>query len=159
MGKSEKGKIAGKAGIFEQLREEHAQVSSMMKRLIATTDVDRRRQLFDELRRELLSHAKSEAREFYPELRQFGETSDLVEESLEDHDAIEQMLDRLRATDIDSEEWSELFEEMMIEVEDHVDQEENELFPLAEKLIDAASAERIEARYMSSKQQLMRQVA
>lgn len=151
--------MKGEHGIFRKLKEEHAEVSAMMKRVAATTDPDTRRELFPEIRKEILSHAKGEEREFYPVFRQFEETSDLIEESIEDHSAIEQMLDRLRTMDVDSEDWGDLFEEMMTEVQDHVDQEENELFPLAEKLIDRENAEQIEGRYLDRKKQVMKQVA
>lgn len=157
-------KAAGEAGapgarIFEQLKEEHARVSTMMRRIAGTDDPEERRDLFADLRKELLAHAKSEEREFYPVFRELDETGDLVEESLEDHADIEQMLDRLRNMDADTEEWSELFEELMLEVEDHFDQEENELFPLAEELIDDETAGRIEERYEKSRQELLRRVA
>jgi hemerythrin superfamily protein len=151
--------LKGERGIFRKLKEEHAEVSAMMKRCAGADDASERSELFHEIRRELLAHAKGEEREFYPVFRQFEETADLVEESIEDHGAIEEMIDQLRSMSADSEDWTELFDEMMSEVEDHVAQEENELFPLAEKLIDDDQAEQIEERYLHSKEQILRQVA
>jgi len=151
--------LKGERGIFRKLKEEHAQVSAMMRRCAAMDDASERSELFAEIRRELLAHAKGEEREFYPVFRQFEETADIVEESIEDHGAIEEMLEQLRAMTTESEDWTDLFDEMMSEVEDHVAQEENELFPLAEKLIDDDQAKQIEDRYVHSKEQILRQVA
>lgn len=164
------GKLAGKMkaasaalkrerGIFRKLKEEHAQVSALMNRIATTEGPDARRDLFGELRRELLSHAKGEEREFYPVFRQYEETADIVEEALEDHTAIEEMVEKLRVLEIESTEWDELFEEVVTEVREHVEQEENELFPLAEKLIDDEQAKHMEERYLHSKEQILRQVA
>lgn len=151
--------LKGERGIFRQLTEEHAFLNAMMMRLARTEDFGMRRQIFEELRKQLLAHAKGEEREFYPIFRQFEETSEMVEEALDDHTSIEEILEQLRTTELDSEEWEELFEELRIDLQDHIHQEETELFPLAEKLIDDEDATRLEERYMHSKEQLLRQVA
>ncbi len=164
------GKVAGKVkgaaaamkgehGIFRRLKEEHAAVSMMMKRISAATDGEKRRELFIEMKRELLSHAKGEEREVYTVFQNIEATSDLVPDSIEDHRAIEQGLDQLSSMDFASEEWAENFEELVRDVEDHVETEENEVFPLAQTAIDAEQAKDIEQRYLTTKTQLMRQVA
>lgn len=150
---------SGERGIFRRLKEEHAQVARMMSRVAAMRDVGEKRRLFETVRVELLAHAKGEQAELYPVFREVEETEEIVEEALDDHEAIEQMLETLRSMDVDSEEWDELFDEVMSEVEDHVAQEENELFSLAEELIDAEHADKIEEHYVSSKERAMRQVA
>lgn len=156
--KSSKG-ATGARGIFRQLREEHAQISTMMRRLAETEDGDDRRELFDELRRELLAHGKGEEREVYPVFEQFDDTADLVEELREDHGAMEENIERLRAMDADDEEWADAFEDLMHDVLDHVEVEENELFAAAERLIDDVRAQELEHLYLNSKAQLLRQVA
>ncbi len=156
---SDDGHGSGERGIFRRLKDEHAAIAAMMRRAAGTTSAEARRGLFEEVRRELLAHAASEERELYPVLRRLDETSDLVDESVEDHGAIEQMLEQLRAMDFDSDDWADLFEETMLEVHDHVDQEENELFPLAEELLEPAEAARIDERYAAAKQQALRRVA
>ncbi|HEY8428129.1 MAG TPA: hemerythrin domain-containing protein [Sandaracinaceae bacterium] len=150
---------SGERGIFEQLKNEHARVLAMMRRTAGTNDPEARRELLAEARKELLAHTRGEERALYPALRELDETSDLVEEALEDHADIEQLLDRLRDMDAGSEEWSEIFEELLLVVEDHVDQEENDLFPLAEERLDTEAAGRIEERYAKSRRELLRRVA
>lgn len=151
--------LKGERGIFRQLKEEHGQVSTLMNRCAATNDPGTRRELFAEIRKQLIAHAKGEEREFYPVFRQFEETSDIVEEAIEDHGAIDEILEQLHAIGTDSEEWADLFDELLTEVQDHVAQEENELFPLCEKLIDDDQAKQIESRYMHNREQILRRVA
>lgn len=151
--------LKGERGIFRRLASEHAEINTMMMRLARSGDYEMRRQIFDELRKQLLTHAKGEEREFYPVFRQFEETSEMVEEALDDHASIEEILEQLRTTELDSEEWEELFEELRIDLQDHIQQEENELFPLAERLIDDDDATKLEERYLHSREQLLRRVA
>ena len=157
--KAASASLRGDRGIFRQLKAEHEEITVLMNRCAATTDVELRRQLFVELRKQLTAHAKGEEREFYPVFRKFEETTDLVEEAIEDHAAIEELIDLLCARSVDTEEWADLFDELLFEIEDHMHQEEVELFPLCAKLIDDAEADKIGERYLHSRERLLRQVA
>ena len=104
---------------------------------------DMRQNQFDEMRRELLAHAKAEEAEFYPVLRNAEETRDLAEDAIDDHARIEDLLDRLSEMDVDSESFSEVCDELIAEVEDHVQMEEKELIPAAQRIIDDERAKEL----------------
>lgn len=151
--------LRGRRGIFRELDREHAELTTTMRRIARTADPDMKRELFEEVQRELLAHGKGEEREFYPLLRTHEEACELVEEALDDHRAIETMLERLRAMDVRSDEWVGLFDELVNEVEEHVAQERNEIFPLAEQLIDEELSKKLVERYLNSKKQVAQRVA
>jgi hemerythrin superfamily protein len=150
--------VTGDRGIFRHLKEEHTEVNVMLKALKAAKG-DTRRKQFDEMRRELLAHAKAEEAEFYPVLRNAEETRDLAEDAIDDHARIEDLLDRLSEMDVDSETFGEVCDELASEVEDHVQMEEKELIPAAQRIIDDERAKELDERYTQKKQELMGRVS
>jgi hemerythrin superfamily protein len=140
--------LAGYPGIFHHLAGEHAEVSTLMKRVAnASSGSSDREELFAEIRKNLLAHARGEEQEFYPELRKFPEIEPLVSECLREHKRIEEYLDQLHGADKSSDAWQRRFEDMMAAVETHVEREEKELFPKARDLLDRQVAKDMEKRY------------
>jgi hemerythrin superfamily protein len=148
--------IQGHAGIFKRLAEEHGEVSVMLKRVAASTpDSDVRRELFPKIRQELLSHAKAEESEFYSLLRSREETSELVADSLEDHQEMEDLLAELSAMEPSSASWKDTFDRLVVAVQEHVKQEEDELFSEASDILSKEEAQEIEQRFLASKADFM----
>lgn len=145
--------------IFDQLREEHGEVERMMRQVATSEDPEVRRALFPTIRRELIAHAKGEEREFYSVLRRHEETRELAEHALDEHEDIEEMLGELEAMAFDSDEWGETFEELVDSVKDHVDVEENDLFPMAKRLLSEAQTHEIEERYEERKNEVLAQLS
>lgn len=157
--KAAAAELRGERGIFVKLRDDHGVVSSMMGRIAATHDPGARAALLAELRKELLAHARAEEAEFYSVLRSFEDARALVGEALEDHRLVEQTLAQLAAMDPGTEEWADLFEVLAADVEEHVEHEENELFPIARAVIDDVRARQIAERFVEVKHELMKRVA
>lgn len=151
--------MRGRTGIFQKLAEEHGEVDALMKRCAASNDPAVREELFMEIKKQLLAHAKGEEREFYSVLRKHTETRELVEHSLEEHQEVEQTIEQLSQMDFGSEEWAEMFEELMDDVKEHVEEEEQDLFPKAEHVLDGDRAKEVEERYLSEKKRVMEQMA
>ena len=148
MAKSAAKALAGYPGIFHHLAGEHAEVATLMKRVAGSgSDSSAREEVFAEIRKNLLAHAKGEEQEFYPELRKFPEIEPLVTECLREHKRIEEYIDQLHGADKSSDAWMNRFEEMMKAVETHVKREEKELFPKAKDLLDRQVAKDMESRY------------
>lgn len=148
----------GELGIFKRLKMEHGEVSTLLERLSASTDPELRRELLPKVRKELLSHAEGEEREFYSVLRDNPKTRGIVERSFEEHDEVEKLLNRLESLGVEDEQWSETFDELRRSVEKHVEEEENDLFPRAMEVLDKEQADRIEERYKTKKEQVMQQL-
>lgn len=151
--------LHGRAGIFQKLSEEHGEVDALMKRCAASQDPAVREELFVEIKKQLLSHAKGEEREFYSVLKKHTETRELAEHAIDEHHEVEQTLEQLGRMDFGSDEWAETFEELMDDVKEHVEEEEKDLFPKAEHVLDADRAKEIEKRYLTEKKRVMEQMA
>jgi hemerythrin superfamily protein len=159
MAKSAAAALQGEVGIFRRLKHEHGMVAVMLETLSKTTDGAEREERFTELRAELLAHSEGEKRDFYPMLRDDDDTTELIEEALEDHTTVEHKLEQLAGMDFASDAWAELFEDLKQDVEDHVEQEEHEIFPIAEELIDDDTAREIEERFIETKKEVLKDVA
>jgi len=85
--------LAGYSSIFHHLANEHAQVSTMMKRIANSSGgSSAREEVFAELCAALLAHAHGEEKEFYPVLRRFAELEQLVSKCMEERKEVEAYL-------------------------------------------------------------------
>lgn len=159
MAKKAGAMMQGETGIFQKLKEEHGEVSVMLKRCAASDDPAVREELFMEIKKQLIGHAKAEEREFYSVLKKHEETRELAENAIEEHQEVEETLQQLSSMDFASDEWAEMFEELVEDVEEHVEEEEQELFPKAQEVLDNQRAKEIEGRYLTEKKRVMEQMA
>jgi hemerythrin superfamily protein len=88
-----------------------------------------RQQLFTELKNELEVHAEIEEQLFYPAVRDAKQTHDIVLESFQEHAQVKKVLADLASTDKKTEDWLAGLKVLMEDVQHHVGEEENELFP------------------------------
>jgi hemerythrin superfamily protein len=112
------------------LKNDHKTVERLFKRFEKSEDDREKRQIVDEIIRELSVHAAIEEQVFYPAIREaVPDSEDMVLEALEEHHVAKWVLSEL----IDMPPTAERFEAkvtVLIEaVRHHVEEEEQELFP------------------------------
>jgi hemerythrin-like domain-containing protein len=147
--------VAGDRGIFDQLREEHAAISSLLKQ-VRNGDVDTRRELYPRLRRELVAHGLAEDKEFYAILEHYRETELCTSHSRAAHDRVEQFIARLDELAIDDPDWDLAFDELATNVAHHIRVEEMDLIPAAQQLLSDDISEALARRFASQKAQELR---
>lgn len=113
---------------LDLLRADHRHLQSLFERIRGTADFGERREIFEELRDSLELHLELEDEVFYPPFQKRVEWLEVVEEALEDHRLLGEMLGELAAVS-DTEDFNDLLDELMESVEDHMADEEQELFP------------------------------
>lgn len=121
--------------VFEVLKKDHQEARSLFQQIEGLGASKSRHELFQKLKDELLRHTKAEEAAFYPQIKDQQQTHDLVEEAYHEHDQVEQMLSRIDGMPPDSDEWMQAVRKLRESVEHHVQEEENELFPKAAKLL------------------------
>lgn len=143
------GGSSGTAGddLFRRLADEHAAAAGLMEQVAGSMELPTREDLYPQIRRHLLVHARAEEQAFYPHLAARPGLRELVERSLEEHAEVERFLKRLDVKDRSTKQWRDLFVEMVQAVQAHVAREEQELFPLARRLLDTAELRRIQEEY------------
>ena len=106
-------------GLFQQFRE--AERSGDMGAL---------EELAGEIAEELTIHAEIEEHVFYPAVRQMSNELDkLVEEGLEEHQEVKQLLERIDGMAPQDDGFASSMTQLIDDVEHHATEEENEMFP------------------------------
>lgn len=124
--------------LYEILHQDHEKVKGLFDQLDALGEINenRRDQLFSALYQELDIHTQAEEKYLYSQLRSENETRELIMESFDEHKMVKKLLGDLDTMDKGTVEWTAKLRSLRESVEQHVEMEENELFPLARKALD-----------------------
>jgi iron-sulfur cluster repair protein YtfE (RIC family) len=142
--------------IYSLIKQDHQRVTDLFGLLDAIEiAAAERTRLFRTLKQELTVHREAEENTFYAALSDVPEISDRIEEALEEHVDIEELLEELDDLDNESDEFIAQLRELKEEVEHHVEEEENVIFPLARALLTAPEAERIAHAMEEERSRLM----
>lgn len=144
--------IAGYPKIFHHLAAEHAEVTTLMTRVAGSDSPELRDQLFPDIYKNLLAHAHAEEKELYPVLSRFPELKSMVSQCLEEHQTIEGYLEELQARSTADASWPSLFERLVSAVQQHVEREENQLFPEASELMSREQGDGMYQSYESTEE-------
>lgn len=123
----------------EILRQDHREAIALFERLEGADGASgaggSKGELFDQLKGALKLHTKLEEQIFYPALEDFDETRDLIKESYREHQKVDQLLAEINPAGGD---FAGKLSELRGNIEHHVDEEEGEMFPKAERLLGQA---------------------
>lgn len=121
---------------IELLMQDHKEASGMMDQLEMADKGDRAaKDTFLQLKEALTLHTQMEEQIFYPALKNFEETRDMIPESFEEHQEVKDMLEEMSGINPGNDEFMDKLTELRDAIEHHVEEEENEMFPNAEKLL------------------------
>jgi hemerythrin-like domain-containing protein len=138
--------------IFEQLEEEHYQLRDLMRRVAKTSNDNpkKRMELFEQLKEDYLAHSKGEDETFYSELEDHEQIYELIEDSREDHAIAEDLIRKLSRLDYTDQQWMVLFKSLRESIDDHIEREEDEVFPQARDIMDDESADSMGDQFTES---------
>jgi hemerythrin superfamily protein len=120
------------------LKKQHRQVEKLFKQA-EKAQSRQRRQLMDQIVEQLKLHTKIEEEIFYPAVRELGtsKAEEMIDEAFEEHHVVDLVLAELPKVDPDDERFEAKMTVLSELVQHHVEEEEGELFPLAEKKLGA----------------------
>lgn len=123
---------------FQFIIEDHERISALLEKLDSTTEEAEktRAELFPRVQDGLTIHAEMEESLLYPVLEKIDVTHELTMEAYEEHSVVKMLLEELSSLDQQSEEWSAKLTVLKENVEHHVEEEENEIFPNAKKALN-----------------------
>jgi hemerythrin superfamily protein len=156
--KAVKATLEGLEGVFRHLVREHGEASALLMRLKLSSDPDVRRELWPTVRRELLAHERAETLVVYPALRTVADTRIMAEEHDRDARELEEAIDALNRVAVDGAEWQPALEQLIQLVQEHVQDEEEEYFPIADRAFKERSGALLE-RFEAAKTEAMRQLS
>ncbi len=139
----------------ELLKKDHQKAMSLIGELEAAerqvgtvqTNVD----IFNHLNELLMTHTIIEEEVFYPAMREFDESRDLARTIRREQKKFGPLLSHLSTMAPNVEDFQRTLADLRENVERHIDEEENELFPLAEELITRQRLEEMGLRMQEMK--------
>lgn len=132
--------------LWELIKNDHDNVDQIFEQIIHESSGDFRDKLFGQLKRELLLHTKVEDDIFYPALEDYEETRTFLPDARKEHAEMRRMLNELSSGSKDSEEWAGKLDDLKDLVHHHVRDEEQKIFPPAQRVMDPARAEELTRR-------------
>lgn len=147
----------------ELLMKDHQEIMSLIEELEAADDQvgtdPTYTETFNRLNELLNMHTRIEGEVFYPAMKEFDESRDLVREFHKDHKEFDQLLSSLSTMAPNVERFQELLSDLRDNIERHVDEEENELFPMAEELCGQSELQEMGLRMQEMKEDSRAQAA
>ena len=116
---------------LELLKKDHQRISDLFADARTYTDM---RRLFSTIKSELELHAHLEETLFYPEYEKHERLKFLVQDAQTQHGLIKELLRELESQE--GPEFENSFQTLMAEVQLHITEEENEIFPQVRSVID-----------------------
>ena len=144
--------------IYQSLKNDHGKVQELMQTLKRGQGSESDQRTFETMKTELLVHAKAEEKVFYTALRQQREAQDLVQHAESEHKQVEETLAEMSRLDPQGDDFKSRLEELRAAIEDHVEEEESEIFDTARKLFSDDEARRLDERFQEEKTQLKAQL-
>lgn len=126
--------------IYTYLKKDHKKVAKLMDELLETKSTAERKKLFEEIKHELVLHAKTEEATFYKAIKNHKLAEEWVDEAEDEHEDIEKYMKKLSSLKFGSEEWIEQFGEFKHCVSHHVEEEEGHIFEKAKKILSKQRA-------------------
>lgn len=125
------------------LEKQHREVEKLFGEALGTEDARTRRTAMNHIVDKLSLHTKLEETIFYPAVQSIDteEAKDMVLEAYEEHHVVKMILKELPKVDPKADNFKAKMTVLKEMVEHHVDEEEKEMFPMAERKLGARSHE------------------
>jgi len=135
----------------EILKQDHQKVKELFQQIAQADGKEKREEIFNKIDTELEIHAHIEETIFYPALEQHDSLKDLVAEALAEHQEVKALLGDIEGIGADSDEFESQVQLLMESVEDHVAEEEGEMFPRVSECFDEKELEHLGKQLESAK--------
>lgn len=125
---------------LELLKNDHEKISGILEKLDQTTEraVKTRDEQFARVREELDVHSHIEETVFYPVLEDDPRTRAITLSANEQHNVVKTLLDEMSSIAVDTEEWTAKLKVLKDSVDQHVKEEEGEMFKQARQVLTKA---------------------
>jgi hemerythrin-like domain-containing protein len=144
------------------LKEDHKKVKKLLSQLEKTTErgITTRVKLLTEIEQEINMHVTIEEELFYPAFRDAAEKRDdriLFFEAREEHDVAAEELTSLKEADPSTQVFSAKAKVLKELIEHHIEEEEQDMFPRAKKLLEVSHLALLGERMETRKREMQRQ--
>ena len=138
---------------IKMLKKQHREVEAMFKEIEKAKSAGPRRKVFEKLADALAVHATIEERHFYPAAKK-KQTEDMVLEAVEEHLEVKRLIADLLDLEPSDPVFMAKISVLKEDVQHHVEEEEGELFPKVQKLLDDEELEAVAAAMQETAEDL-----
>jgi len=135
----------------ELLKKQHREVKTLFKKVESTENPNKRRSLMEEIAEHLKMHTSIEEEIFYPAVKalETKKAEEMVLEAYEEHHVVDLVLAELPKVDPSADTFAAKMTVLKELVEHHVEEEEEEMFPMAEKKFGLERSKELAAEMQS----------
>ncbi|HET9092272.1 MAG TPA: hemerythrin domain-containing protein [Acidimicrobiales bacterium] len=138
--------------LIDELLEDHATVRRLFTE-IAAAPVERREELFDSLREELIRHEVAEEEIVRPLTKQSVPGGEhIASERIAEESEAEKVLKEMEKSEVGTPAWEQLFETLRLSVLEHAEREESTEFPRLQAHLTASELAEKGKTFASAKQ-------
>ncbi|HYR85432.1 MAG TPA: hemerythrin domain-containing protein [Terriglobia bacterium] len=141
------------------LKKDHKNVKQLLKRLEGTSErnTNQREQFLTQIEHEVKTHTTIEEEIFYPAFKgalRAKSDAHLYFEALEEHHLVDVVMQEIRNTESDSEEFAAKAKVLKDLIEHHAEEEEAQMFPKARKAMGAVRLRELGQELQQRKREL-----
>ncbi|MEG5067378.1 hemerythrin domain-containing protein [Microcoleus sp. B3-A4] len=142
--------------ITEIISMDHRKTDTLFMEIASTDDPQKLQEFFGQLYKDLSVHAEAEEQVVYPAVRSYyGNTQELYSEQVE----MKQMLAQIKALNPSSSDFKAQIKQLQTAVQDHVRQEENDMFPHIRRNLSEAQMEQMATQFKAAKSTIQQEMA
>ncbi len=138
------------------LKRDHTEIKAMLSDLEDTTEraEKTRTEGLAKMKHELGIHEAIEEEIFYPALKEHPKTKDIALEGYEEHHVVDTIMGELEDVEPSDEVWMAKFSVLKENLEHHISEEEDEMFPKVEQVFEDEELQELGERMQERKEEL-----
>ncbi|MEG4391735.1 hemerythrin domain-containing protein [Microcoleus sp. BROC3] len=142
--------------ITEIITMDHRKADTLFMEIEKTDDPKKLQEFFGQLYKDLSVHAEAEEQIVYPAIRSYySNTQELYDEQAE----MKQMLAKIKAMNPSSSDFKAQIKLLKTAVQDHVKEEENDMFPQIRRNLSEAQMEQMATQFKAAKSTIQQEMA
>ncbi len=145
-----------KVGAVELLKQDHRKVKALFKEFERAGKPSAKGKIAEQAIQELQVHSKVEEEVFYPDVRAAIDDSALMNEAKEEHHVVDLLIAEIQALSPENEAYTAKFTVLAENVKHHIEEEETEMFPEAQKA--RLDMKELGQRMLERKQELLEEI-
>ena len=142
------------------LKLDHDKVKGVIAQIEETTAraTKKREELFQGLVDDLTVHERIEEEIFYPTVGKHEKAKDIVLESYVEHEVVDDLTDEISTLEADDDKWLPTFKVFKENLEHHIKEEEDELFPKVREIFSKEELEEMGGQMAALKEQAQQEL-
>lgn len=140
--------------IYDVLKSDHDTHRELLKKLADTEgDSKERRELWNKFYCDVGSHAAAEEESFYGPMIETEDGQPHARHSVAEHKELDDIMQELNEMDMSSPGWLTRFKTLKDRYEHHIEEEEEDIFPVAKDVLGADKAGEVAAEFAERKKE------